>query len=95
MVLRGGTHNDKAGEERSARTGTYPWDERCKIGWLLKLEHTFADRAFVLQFQGHALFWLTFHISVCFGAIEQISESLSFHFINLFRNIHQYNNNLA
>ena len=30
----------KTKEERNARAGTYLGDERCKIGWLLKLEHS-------------------------------------------------------
>ena len=40
VVLREGTHIDIDEEERSAHVGTcipISWDERCKIGWLLRL----------------------------------------------------------
>ena len=44
VVLCGGTHIDKAEEDRSARRYIL-WDERCKIGWLLKLEHSESNRS--------------------------------------------------
>ena len=44
VVLRGGTHIDKAEEERSARAGTY-FGMRDARGWLLKLEHSEGNRS--------------------------------------------------
>ena len=46
VVLRGGTHIDKTEAERIAHAGTYVlWDERCKIGWLLKSEYPGSNRS--------------------------------------------------
>ena len=45
VVLRTGTHIDKDEEKQSARRRYISWDERGKIGWLLKLEHSESNRS--------------------------------------------------
>ena len=45
VVLRGETHIDKT-ESRAECSHRYIfWDERCKIGWLLKLEYPESNRS--------------------------------------------------
>ena len=45
VILRGGTQIEKDEEERSARAGNISWDERSKIAWLLRLEHSERNRS--------------------------------------------------
>ena len=44
VVLRGGTHRQNWSRAECSRRYIF-WDERCKIGWLLKLEYPESNRS--------------------------------------------------